>query len=44
MAPDTPAEICENCGEHYLGEGVSQRVYEDAEAAVRRQTEVEILH
>ena len=44
LIKDTPAEICQNCGEYYLSEEVAGRVYADAEAAVRRQAELEILH
>ena len=40
----TPAEICQNCGEYYLSEEVARKVYGDADAAVQRQAEVEILH
>jgi YgiT-type zinc finger domain-containing protein len=44
LIKDTPAELCQNCGEYYLSEEVAGRVYADAEAAVRRQAELEILH
>ena len=37
---DMPAEICENCGEYYLSEPTTSRVY--ADAAARRHVEVEI--
>ena len=40
----TPAEICQNCGEYYLSEKVARKVYEDADAAAKRQAEVEVLH
>jgi len=40
---DVPANICENCGEYYLDSSVTQEVYQRAEAAVARNTEVEIL-
>jgi YgiT-type zinc finger domain-containing protein len=40
----TPADICQNCGEYYLTEEVARNVYENAEAAARRQAELEILH
>ena len=39
---DVPAEVCENCGEYYLGEQVAQRAYSLAEAAVRSGAEIEI--
>ena len=39
---DVPAEICEDCGEHYLSEPIARRVYADAEETARRNVEVEI--
>lgn len=38
-----PAEICDNCGEYYLSEEMTQRVLELAEMAVHKGAEVEIL-
>ena len=38
----TSAEICENCGEYYLDEDVSAKVFEQAEAAVRAGAEVSV--
>ena len=40
---EVPAEVCQNCGEYYLDEAVTRKVYGQAEQAVRRHTEVEIL-
>ena len=40
---EVPAEICENCGEYYLSEDVTERVHSLAEQAVERGAEVEIL-
>jgi YgiT-type zinc finger domain-containing protein len=40
---DVPAAVCENCGEYYLSEPVAQRLYRQAEDAVERNAEVEIL-
>ena len=40
---DVPAQICENCGEYYLDEKVSDRVLAMAENAVKQNAEVEIL-
>jgi len=40
---DVPAEVCRNCGEYYLDEAVAAKVYREAEAAVARRAEVEIL-
>lgn len=38
-----PAEVCGNCGEYYLDETVAERVFAQAEDAVRRQAEIEVL-
>ncbi|CAN2042835.1 Type II toxin-antitoxin system MqsA family antitoxin [Candidatus Magnetomoraceae bacterium gMMP-15] len=38
-----PAEICENCGEYYLSEQMTQFVLERAEDAVEKGAEVEIF-
>ena len=43
LIKDTPADVCQNCGEYYLDEAVTRKVYGQAEQAVRRHTEVEIL-
>jgi len=40
---NVPADICENCGEYYLNEDISQRILLDAEEAVKKGAEVEIL-
>lgn len=40
---DVPAEVCEDCGEYYLDEFVTNRVYALAEEAVERHAEVEVL-
>jgi len=40
---EVPAAVCQNCGEYYLDEAVAAKVYHDAEAAVARRAEVEIL-
>ena len=39
---DVPAEVCENCGEYYLDEVTTRRVYADAEQSFKRHVEVEI--
>jgi YgiT-type zinc finger domain-containing protein len=44
LIEDTPAEVCENCGEYYLQEAVGRRVYTQAEEAMQHQMEVTILH
>jgi YgiT-type zinc finger domain-containing protein len=38
-----PAHICVNCGEYYLDEAVTSQIFAQAEDAVRRRAEVEIL-
>ena len=38
-----PAEVCENCGEYYLSESVTEAVLDRAELAVNHGTEVEIV-
>ncbi len=38
-----PAEVCENCGEYYLGEAVTQELLRRAEIAAENGAEVEIL-
>ena len=38
-----PAEICDNCGEYYLGEEMTARVLALAESAFSKGAEVEIL-
>ncbi len=43
LIKEVPAEVCRNCGEYYLDEAVTRKVYAQAEDAVNRRTEVEIL-
>ena len=38
-----PAEVCANCGEYYLSEDVTRRVFTLGEEAVAKGAEVEIL-
>jgi len=40
---EVPAEVCSNCGEYYLDEAVSARVYAQADEAAKRHAEVEVL-
>ena len=40
---NVPAEVCENCGEYYLSEQVTEKVLQIAEKAVENKPEVEIL-
>ncbi|MEH1831892.1 MAG: type II toxin-antitoxin system MqsA family antitoxin [Nostoc sp.] len=38
-----PAEICDNCGEYYLSDAVTEQVLEKAESAINNGAEVEII-
>ncbi len=38
-----PAEVCENCGEYYLSDSVTEQVLQRAEIAVNNGAQVEIL-
>ena len=38
-----PAQICENCGEYYLTDEISEQVMALAENAIKHNTEIEVL-
>ena len=38
-----PAEVCDNCGEYYLNETITEIVLNLAQEAVNKGTEVEIM-
>ena len=38
-----PAEICDNCGEYYLSDTVTEQVLEKAESAINNGAELEII-
>lgn len=38
-----PAEICDNCGEYYLSDAVTEQVLEKAELAITKGVELEII-
>ena len=40
---DVPADVCPNCGEYYLSAIVTERICKQAEEAVKRNAEVEVL-
>ena len=40
---DVPALICENCGEYYLSEDVTEKVQNMAEQAFKQGVEIEVL-
>ena len=40
---NVPADVCDNCGEYYLSEEMTERVMELGESAVKKGVEVEVL-
>ena len=40
---DVPADVCDNCGEHYMTEDVTEELLRRAEVAVKNGAQVEIL-
>ncbi|MBD1214550.1 MAG: type II toxin-antitoxin system MqsA family antitoxin [Dolichospermum sp.] len=38
-----PAEICDNCGEYYLSDAVTEQVLDKAELAITKGVELEII-
>lgn len=42
VVKDVPADICDNCGEEYLDEAVTDRLLAIAEEAVRAGVEVDV--
>ena len=38
-----PADVCENCGEYYLSESVTENVMNRADEAVKNGAEIEVL-
>ncbi len=40
---DVPAEICENCGEYYLSETITERILKMAEDSIQKGTEIGII-
>lgn len=40
---EVPADVCENCGEYYLSETITEKVLSRANQAVKSGAEVEIL-
>lgn len=40
---DVPAQVCENCGEYYLSDDITDKVLKLAELSAARNAEVEIL-
>jgi YgiT-type zinc finger domain-containing protein len=40
---NVPADICDNCAEYYLSEAVTEKLLQQAEAAIQSGAELEIL-
>lgn len=40
---NVPADVCDNCGEHYLSAEMTDRVLTLAEDAARKGAEIEVL-
>lgn len=38
-----PAEVCDNCGEYYLTDDITEQVLQRAEKAINNGAEVEII-
>ena len=38
------ADVCENCGEYYLSEQMTDRLLREADESIKNGTEVEIRH
>lgn len=38
-----PAEVCDNCGEYYLSDEITEQVLQRAEKAIANGAEVEII-
>lgn len=43
LIKNVPAQICENCGEYYLSDDITDQVLKQAEASAAKNAEVEIL-
>jgi YgiT-type zinc finger domain-containing protein len=42
LIKQVPAEICENCGEEFIGEAASNQLLQTAETAMRSGVQVEL--
>ncbi len=40
---NVPADVCENCQEHYLSGKVTEQVLSQAEEAIQRGAEIEVV-
>lgn len=39
---DVPADVCDTCGEAFVGEDISEEVYEQAEAAIEEGAQFDV--
>ena len=44
VVKDVPDQVCENCGEEYVGEEVAGRLLREAEERERAGTEINVRH
>ena len=40
---DVPAQICDNCGEYYLDEEVTEKLFKQINSSLREGIEIEVL-
>lgn len=40
---DVPAQVCQNCGEYYLSDEITERILAMGESAVSHNAEIEVL-
>lgn len=43
LIKNVPAKVCENCGEYYLSDDITDKVLQQAELSAAKNAEVEIL-
>ncbi|AWP23370.1 hypothetical protein C4901_08515 [Acidiferrobacter sp. SPIII_3] len=43
VVKDVPADVCENCGEYYLSEAVTEKILAQASTAMERGAEIEVF-
>ncbi|MGK5093226.1 type II toxin-antitoxin system MqsA family antitoxin [Deltaproteobacteria bacterium TL4] len=43
LLKNVPADICENCGEYYLSEDITEQVLLKGESALKKGVEIEVL-
>lgn len=43
LIKNVPAQICENCGEYYLSDDITDQILKQADASAAKNAEVEIL-